>query len=282
MVCQPDRPAGRGLALQAPAVKLAAGQLGIPVEQPTKIRTPEFLAWVRAQNADFALVMAYGRILPRTVLDAPRRGCVNLHASILPRWRGAAPITWAVVKGDRSTGISLMQMDEGMDTGPVFAIETTPIGEDETAGQLAERLAELAATMVRTSLLAALSGELSARPQDESAATPAPPLRKEDGRIDWARSSQEVHDHVRGMSPWPGAFTRMGDKTLKILASRRARYTSAGAPPGTVVVADADAVLVACQGGAIEIVTAQLEGKKPHSARELVSGRTLRLNMLLQ
>jgi methionyl-tRNA formyltransferase len=261
---------------------VAAEQLGIPVAQPSKIRTPEFLAWVREQNADFALVMAYGRILPRTVLDAPRRGCVNLHASILPRWRGAAPITWAVVRGDRSTGISLMQMDEGMDTGPVFAVETTPIGDDESAGQLAERLAELAAKMVRESLLAALTGELVAQAQDEATASSAPPLSKQDGRIDWARSSQEVHDHVRGMSPWPGAFTRIGDKTIKILASRRARYSAAGAPPGTVVVADADAVLVACAGGALEIVTAQLEGKKAHSARELVSGRTIAVNMRLQ
>jgi len=282
VVCQPDRPAGRGLSMQSPAVKLAAQRIGAPVVQPTKVRTAEFLGWVEEQRAELALVMAYGRILPRAVLEAPRRGCLNLHASILPRWRGAAPITWAVVRGDRETGISLMQMDEGMDTGPVLAIEKTPIGEDETAGQLGDRLALLAADVVRRHLLAATRGELPAVAQDERSATAARLLTKQDGHIDWARTSDEVHDHVRGMSPWPGAFARLGDKTLKVLATRRGRYAVEGAAPGTVVVADPDAVLVACGSGALEIVAAQLEGKKPHSARELVSGRTLTVNTRLQ
>src|SRR6185503_5571194 len=149
VVCQPDRPAGRGLKLHAPAVKLAAADLGIPVAQPTKIRTPDFLAWLAEQRADVAVVLAYGRILPAPVLTATARGCLNLHASILPRYRGAAPINWAIVRGETETGMSLMQMDEGLDTGPVFAVHRVPIGEDETAGELAVRLGALAADVVR-------------------------------------------------------------------------------------------------------------------------------------
>jgi methionyl-tRNA formyltransferase len=148
VVCQPDRPAGRGLKLQAPAVKQAAVELGLPVMQPSKIRTPEFLAWITDRRADVALVLAYGRILPPTVLKAPVCGCLNLHASILPRYRGAAPINWAIVRGETETGMSLMQMDEGLDTGPVFTVRRVPIGENETAGELGVRLGALAADLV--------------------------------------------------------------------------------------------------------------------------------------
>src|SRR5579883_1639938 len=143
VVCQPDRPAGRGLALTPPAVKVRATELGLPVVQPTKLKTGEFGAWVRAQRADVALVVAYGRILPKDVLEGPRLGCVNVHASLLPKYRGAAPIMWAVVKGETESGITLMKLDEGMDTGPTFARATTPIGPDETAGELGERLARI-------------------------------------------------------------------------------------------------------------------------------------------
>jgi methionyl-tRNA formyltransferase len=282
VVCQPDRPSGRGLQLRPPAVKVAAEALGIPVVQPSKVRTAEFASWVQQRAADFALVIAYGRILPAEVLAAPARGCINLHASILPRWRGAAPITWAVVSGDRTTGISLMQMDAGMDTGPVFGVRTTPIGPDESAGDLTGRLGALAAEVVRDDLLPAVRGERRAEAQDGRLATSARPLSKEDGRIDWTRTSQALHDHVRGMSPWPGAFTTLGNKTLKVLASRMSRFVAEGAAPGCVITADPDAVLVACGSGVLEILSAQLEGKKAHSARELVSGRTLTVLTRLQ
>jgi methionyl-tRNA formyltransferase len=274
VVCQPDRPAGRGLELHPPAVKVAAHELGIPVTQPTKVRTPDFLAWITEQNADVAVVLAYGRILPPAVLAAPKHGCLNLHASILPRYRGAAPINWAIVRGEKETGISLMQMDEGMDTGPVFTVRKIAIGENETAGELAVRLAELGAEVVREDVPRALRGELPLLPQDHAAATAAPPLEKQQGRIDWARPAHEIHDHVRGMTPWPAALTVSGGKLLKVLATRRSNLSSKDAP-GTIVVADTSGVLVACGEGVIEITRAQVEGRKALDARDLVAGRTL-------
>jgi methionyl-tRNA formyltransferase len=275
VVCQPDRPAGRGLHLHPPAVKVAALSLGLTVTQPEKVRTPDFAAWVTEQKADFALVLAYGRILPPAVLAAPRRGCLNLHASILPRYRGAAPINWAIVRGESETGMSLMQMDEGLDTGPVYAVRTTPIGENESAGELASRLAALAAEVVRHDLPVAVLGDVSPVPQNEGEATRAPLLDKRDGLIDWAKPAAAVHNHVRGMTPWPGAFTHTNGKVVKIHATRASPFPARGALPGTVVTAEPSMVLVACGHGTIEILRGQLEGRKALSARELVAGRTL-------
>ena len=280
VVCQPDRPAGRGLKLHAPAVKSAAADRGLPVVQPSKIRTPEFLAWLTEQRADVAVVLAYGRILPASVLAAPARGCLNLHASILPRYRGAAPINWAVVRGETETGISLMQMDEGLDTGPVFTVRRLAIGEDETAGELAVRLGALAAQIVGDEVPRVVRGELETAPQDHAAATSAPPLEKAQGRIDWQRTATEVHNHVRGMTPWPSAFTSVDGKHLKVLATRRSPLQS-GEPPGTIVVADSSGVLVACGEGVLEVARAQVEGRKPLDASQLVAGRTLTLGARL-
>ncbi|WP_437806566.1 methionyl-tRNA formyltransferase [Sorangium sp. So ce1078] len=282
VVCQPDRPAGRGLELKAPPVKVKASELGLPVAQPEKIRTPEFAAWVKDAAADVALVIAYGRILPKAVLEAPRRGCMNLHASILPRYRGAAPITWAIAGGEAETGISLMQMDEGLDTGPVYAVHRIPIGPATTADELAVELGALAARVVREELGRAVGGELEATPQDHEAATHAPILKKEDGRIRWDRSARQVHDHIRGMTSWPGAFTTIEGKALKVLAARVESETDGGgAPPGTVVMAGRSVVIVACGAGAIQILRAQAEGRKPLAAAELVAGRTLQTGMVL-
>ncbi|WP_437874558.1 methionyl-tRNA formyltransferase [Sorangium sp. So ce513] len=282
VVCQPDRPAGRGLELKAPPVKVKAQELGIPVVQPEKVRTPEFAAWVKDADVDVALVIAYGRILPKAVLEAPRRGCMNLHASILPRYRGAAPITWAIVGGEAETGVSLMQMDEGMDTGPVHAIRRIPIGPDTTADELAVELGALAARVVRDDLRRAVDGELALTPQDHAAATHAPLLKKEDGRIRWDRGARQVHDHIRGMTSWPGAFTTVEGKALKVLAARVESEAATGeAPPGTVVMASRGVVIVACGAGAIQILRAQAEGRKPLAAADLVAGRTLQAGMVL-
>ncbi|MGK3961359.1 methionyl-tRNA formyltransferase [Sorangium sp. So ce118] len=282
VVCQPDRPAGRGLELKAPPVKVKAAELGLPVVQPEKIRTPEFAAWVKDAEADVALVIAYGRILPKAVLEAPRRGCMNLHASVLPRYRGAAPITWAIVGGEAETGISLMQMDEGMDTGPVYAVHRTPIGPDTTADELAVELGALAARVVREDLRRAVGGEIEATPQDHGAATHAPLLKKEDGRIRWDRGARQIHDHIRGMTSWPGAFTTIDGKALKVLAARVESETAREeAPPGTVVMAGRGVVIVACGAGAIQILRAQAEGRKPLAAADLVAGRTLQTGMVL-
>ena len=220
VVCQPDKPAGRGLAMTPPAVKTRALELGLPVLQPTKLRTGEVGAWARALDADVALVVAYGRILPRDVLDAPRLGCVNVHASLLPKYRGAAPITWAVVNGEVETGVTLMKLDEGMDTGPTFARLTIPIGADETAGALGEREAALGAEAVREWLPRYVAGQCRLEAQDDRLATAAPVLEKAHGRIDWSKTADKVHDHVRGMSPWPGAFTLLRGRTVKIHATR--------------------------------------------------------------
>jgi len=280
VICQPDRPAGRGLSLAAPPVKERALALGLTVLQPEKIRTPELAARLNDFGADVALVIAYGRILPKAILEAPRHGCMNLHASLLPRHRGAAPITWAIAHGEVETGISLMQMDEGCDTGPVYSQHRIAIEPDMTADELAVSLGQLAAAVVRTDLLRAVAGDLEPVEQDETQATQAPLLQKEDGRIDWSKDMHAIHDHVRAMTSWPGAFTYAGGKLLKVLASQRGAELSP-APPGTVVVADKRGVEIACGRGTLRLLRAQLEGKKPLSAPELVSGRALSATMVL-
>lgn len=275
VVCQPDKPRGRGLELTAPPVKRRALELGIDVVQPTKLRTGEFGAWLRDQEVDVALVVAYGRILPKDVLTAPRLGCVNVHASLLPKYRGAAPITWAVVRGEAETGITLMRMDEGMDTGDMLEQFPTPISDEETAGDLSERLSAIGALAVRRGLPRYVAGGYTPTAQDHAKATVAPILEKEDGRIDFARSARAVHDHVRGMSPWPGAFTTSRGKTLKVHATRVAERPSAtsSAAPGAVVLADKSRVVVACAERAVELLRVQLEGKRAIAASEWVAGR---------
>jgi methionyl-tRNA formyltransferase len=232
---------------------------------------------VRAQNADVALVVAYGRILPADVLAGPRLGCVNIHASLLPKYRGAAPITWAVVRGETETGITLMQMDAGMDTGAMLETWRIPIEPDESAGDLSERLSQLGARAVREGVPKVVARAYEPEAQDESRATLAPMLKKEDGAIDFGQRARAVHDHVRGMSPWPGAFTRLSGKVIKVLATAVAGVTSPlGAKPGEVVLADKNHVVVACGGErreAVDLLRVQLEGKKPVTAGEWFGGR---------
>jgi methionyl-tRNA formyltransferase len=282
VVCQPDKPSGRGLALTSPPVKQCAVELGLPILQPTKVRTPEFAASIRDQGADIAVVMAYGRILTKDVLAAPRLGCVNLHASLLPKYRGAAPITWSIVQGERETGISLMQMDEGLDTGPVLTMHSIPIGDDMTAGDLSVALGKLAAEVVTGQLPRVVAGELRAVPQENSQATHARLLTKNDGLIDFNQPAQRVHDHIRGMSPWPSAFSRIDGKLFKI---HRASVSAASSPenaPGTILVAEKDNIEVACGQGSIAILTGQLEGKKSLSARDLIAGRVIQTGQNLR
>jgi methionyl-tRNA formyltransferase len=273
VVCQPDKPAGRGLSLTPPAIKVRATELGLPVVQPTKLKTGEFGAWVRAQNADVALVVAYGRILPPDVLAGPRLGCVNVHASLLPKYRGAAPIVWAIVNGETETGVTLMKLDEGMDTGPTFAEVTTPIEPEETAGELSQRLSRMGAEAVRTWLPQYVAGRCSLKPQAHDRATLAPMLEKSNGAIEWTESAQRVHDRVRGMNPWPGGFTTARGKVVKVHATRVVEAQVAGQSAGTVLVADKSRVLVACGGGCVELLVVQPEGKRPMRATEWAAGR---------
>jgi methionyl-tRNA formyltransferase len=275
VVCQPDRPSGRGLKLAAPPVKEAALGLGIDVHQPTKVRTGELATWLREKHADVALVMAYGRILPADVLSAPRRGAMNLHASLLPKLRGAAPINWAIARGESETGVCLMQMDEGLDTGPVYSRHTIPLNDEETGGSLAERIALLGAEVVRSDLAAAVDGRLTAIAQDEALATHAPLIERHHLHIDWKQSALDISRLVRAMAPRPGAFTLVAGKTLRVLAARPEPGPMApDAAPGTLSLTGKRA-FIATGSGTLELLTAQLEGKKPLPAADLINGRAL-------
>lgn len=280
VVCQPDRPKGRGLALAAPEVKVAALELGVPVYQPLKVKDGALQSWLEALHADVAVVLAYGRILPQGVLDAPKHGCLNLHASLLPRYRGAAPIQWALMHGEAETGVSLMQMDAGLDTGPVFSQQRCSIPPNMNHEQLSAALSELAARVVLEDLPRALNGELRALPQDASLATHAPPLTREHGVMDWSRSARDLCNQVRALSPRPGATAQVAGKRLRILATEVVSETSKvepapGAEVGRIVQAAGDHVWVTTGDGLLRILQAQLEGKRVASARELVNGRTL-------
>lgn len=277
VISQPDRPAGRGLSLRPPAVKVRALELGLDVWQPTKVRTEEFVEGLRALDADVAVVVAYGRILPKPVLDAPRAGCVNVHASLLPRWRGAAPIQWSIVHGDTETGVTLMQMDEGMDTGAVLATAATPIERGDDAATLSARLSEMGAELLRTELPRYVDGELTPHPQDDSLATMAPLLSKAHGRINWSQSAEAVHNQIRGMNPWPGAHTRLDGRHIKVHRALPSTLDPEGAEPGQVTVLDPEGILVACAGGTLEIQELQESGRKRVDARAFISGRRIAL-----
>lgn len=278
---QPDRPVGRGLALAAPPVKERALALGLVVEQPTKIKPPEFAASLRALEADIAIVVAYGRILPKAVLEAPRLGCLNLHASLLPRHRGAAPIQWAVLEGDRETGICLMQMDDGLDTGPVLAKVTTAIDPDETSGELFARLAPLAAELLVSSLDAVLAGALVPTPQ-EGEVTHARMLEKRDGLLDLGGSATRLHDRVRGLQPWPTAECRVRGLRLRVHRTVRDERATEGAAPGTILaIARDEGVVIATGEGALRLVELQLEGKKRMAAFDVANGLRLAVGDVL-
>ncbi len=273
VVSQPDRPQGRGMHVQETPVKQLALEHGIRVLQPTKVRTPELAAELRAAGADIGVVVAYGRILPAGVLSAPRAGCVNVHASLLPKLRGAAPIQRAIMTGESRTGVCLMQMDEGMDTGPVLARRELQIGPNETAGELGKRLAELGASVLRDELMRVCTGELVAVPQDHASATHAAMLSKDDGRIVWSASAQAVHDLSRGTSPWPGAFSFLDGQRVRLHATRvLTQERVAHALAGVIVRADAHGIEVACGSGVIAIDELQLDGKRRVTAAQFCAG----------
>ena len=267
---QPDKPAGRHAVLTPPPVKQLALSHRIPVYQPTKMRDGTAAALLRELAPDCLVVVAYGRILPQEILDVPPRGCVNIHGSLLPRYRGAAPIQWSVIRGEPVTGVTSMFMDAGMDTGDIIDTLTTPIGENETAGELFERLAPLGARLLSTTLAAIADGTVTRRPQNDAEATMAPMLEKAMGRLDLTRPAQELHNQVRGMNPWPGAFCTAGGKTLKIHETRVAAGSGA---PGTLLCADP--VTVACGEGALQLVTVQPEGKPRMAAEAWLRGARL-------
>lgn len=275
VVSQPDRPSGRGNKIAPTPVHAAADRLGLAVMQPTKVRVPEFAAELCALEADVAVVIAYGRILTRDVLEAPRLGCLNLHASLLPRWRGAAPIQWSILSGDRETGVCLMQMDEGLDTGAVLARTARPIGENETSGELFEALGKEAAVLLRAELPRFLRGELTPVPQPSEGVTLARMLEKSDARLDFTRSARAVHDQVRGLSPWPGAETSAAAQRVKVHVTRVEADAGSRGAPGTVLGIDARGIEVACGEGSVLLVELQLDGKKRARASDVANGLRL-------
>lgn len=272
VVTQPDRRSGRGMKQKAPPVKELALSRGLSVLQPTKVRDGVLASRIRDEQVDVAVVIAYGRILPRAVLEAPRLGCVNLHASLLPKWRGAAPIQWAATHGDPVTGVCLMQMDEGMDTGPVLARCEMPIGGDETAGELSVRLSAAASELLRDQLPRFLRGELTAVAQDHDQATMAPLLQKSDGLLSFDVSARAVHDRVRGMSPWPGAHTSLGGRRVKVHRTEITTEEGSHGAPGTVVVADKGGIGLACASGIVSLKELQLDGKRRVDAQAFLAG----------
>jgi methionyl-tRNA formyltransferase len=269
---QPDRPSGRGNKLTPPPVKRLAESCGIPVHQPLKLRAPEVVEELRTLAPDLIVVVAYGQILPKSVLEIPRHGCINVHASLLPHYRGAAPINKAIIDGETETGITTMLMDVGLDTGDMLVKLATPIGPFETAGELHDRLALLGREAIEETLRQLCAGTLEPQKQDDSQSCYAPLLKKEDGRIDWSRSAVEIHNQVRGLDPWPGAYTTLDGETLKLAATAP---EDGGGEPGTVLAAAADGIRVACGGGVLKIGALQLPGKKRLAAAEFLRGRAL-------
>jgi methionyl-tRNA formyltransferase len=275
VVTQPDKPTGRGQALQPPPVKEAALRAGVAVLQPERLggdRGAAARAELAALAPELIVVAAYGKILPRAVLDIPPRGCINVHGSLLPRYRGAAPIQWAVIRGERETGITIMRMDEGMDTGDMLLKRSVPITDEDTAGTLEAKLAPLGAELLVEALQRLEEGTLAGEPQDPALATLAPRLTKDHGRVDFTRPAREVRDLVRGVDPWPGAFTLLRGERLALFAPR---LVSGGGAPGTVLGADRDGLLVACGEGAVGLRELQLPGRKRLPAAAFLAGRPL-------
>ncbi len=275
VLCNPDRPAGRGQTVAPPPVKDEAERLGIPVFQPEKARHPDAVARIAAEAPDLIVVVAYGHILPKAILDIPGRMCVNVHASLLPKYRGAAPINWAVAGGETETGITIMKMDEGMDTGPMLHVRKMPVGEEDTADSMYGKLSILGAQALVEALGRLREGTLSETPQDNALATYAPMLKKEHGRIDWGKSAREVRDLIRGMTPWPSASAAHAGKALKVLSSAVAAEGDRAGEPGEVIDAGRAGVDVACGGGILRLLVVQPEGGKAMDAWAYAQGRRL-------
>jgi methionyl-tRNA formyltransferase len=281
---QPDRPAGRGHSLREPPVKEFARAHGLTVHQPAKIKTEETRELFASHDADAAIVVAYGRILPSAFLNAPRRGCLNVHFSLLPKYRGAAPVNWAIVRGESVSGVTTMQIDEGLDTGAIYLQRETPIGETETAPQLLARLATLGAELLSETL--ARLDELAPRPQREEDATHAPILRREDGLIDWRLNAFEIERRVRGFQPWPNAHTLFRGQRLVIHqaalqqnapAEDEAGHAGHHAAVGELTKAHGDELEVACgERSSLQLREVQLEGKRRMSARDFINGMRAR------
>jgi len=272
-VTQPDREKGRGRVLAPPPLKPVADERGVAVHQPRRIRESAAQETLRALAPDVQVVVAYGQILPRSVIDIPRHGTVNVHGSLLPRYRGAAPVQWAIVNGERETGVTTMLIDEGLDTGPTLLSRSTPIGAEETAAELEPRLAAIGAEILVETLAEIAAGTLTPAPQDHARATLAPIIKKEDGRLDWTMPAEALARRVRGFHPWPGTFTTWRGQPLKILRARA--EAGGGLAPGELE-ADRDGLLVGCgQGTRLRLLEVQPESRRPMTAAAFAAGLRL-------
>ena len=272
---QPDRPAGRGNKVSFSPVKEFAVSHGLSVYQPARIKNDEAKQLFASHNADVAVVVAYGRILPEEFLRAPRRGCINVHFSLLPLYRGAAPANWAVVNGEIETGVTTMFIEPSLDTGPILLQQKTPIGEKETAPELMQRLAEIGAELLGETL--SRLNDLTPRPQHDADATFAPVLNKEDGLIDWSLSAFAIERRVRGFQPWPNAYTSFNSKGLTIWSAEPATTTNTTAP-GEIIAAHQDELVVSCgEQTGLRLIEVQPESRKRITAREFISGARLKV-----
>jgi methionyl-tRNA formyltransferase len=274
VITQPDRPKGRGKKLTPPPVKILAESAGIPVIQPTKIKTEEFAQELRSFKPDLIIVAAYGRILPSNILDLPPLGCINIHGSLLPQHRGAAPIQWAILAGDKKAGITIMQMDVGMDTGAMLLPASIPVANDETAGSLFTKLSNLGGTALLEALDLLRQDKLSPIEQDHSLATEAPPLKKEHGSINWTQSASELHCFIRGMDPWPTAYSFLEGKRFRFFMPVLSDISS-DQSPGSIVQADKKGLAIATGEGVLLVREIQPEGKKRMSVEAYLCGQSL-------
>ena len=273
VISQPDKPKGRGKNLQPTPVKEAAMELGLPVYQPQKVRDPEFIQVMKELNPDVIVVVAFGQIIPKEILHMPKYGCINVHASLLPAYRGAAPIQWAVITGEKCTGVTSMQMDAGIDTGDMLLSKSVDIGENETAEELHDRLSVLGAEVMRETISALQAGELHPVKQDDKQSTHAPILTKELSKIDWNDTAQHIHDKIRGLYSWPGATCEFKGKVIKIHSSRLAGECSG--KPGEVSESDKRLVVCCGDGNAVEILVLQAPGKRAMPAGDFLRGNPI-------
>jgi methionyl-tRNA formyltransferase len=275
VVTQPDRPKGRGQVLAASPIKRLALREGLPVLQPEKMKDPAFLEALRSWQADLIAVAAYGRILPPMILQMPPKGCINVHASLLPKYRGAGPIQWAIINGEHETGITTMLMDEGMDTGAILLQERMVIEPDDTAGTLSERLAQLGGTLLIETLRRLKAGTVTPRPQEPSRATLAPLLSKEDGWINWKAPASEIVNRIRGMTPWPGAYTSAGQERWIVWRAVVVDDQACAQSPGTLLVASRESLIVATGKGRLSITELQPAGGRRLTVAQYMAGHRL-------
>ena len=282
VVTQPDKPKGRGKTMQYTPVKECALSHGIEVFQPVKIRETANIEYLRKFNADIIIVVAFGQILSKSILDMPRYGCINVHASLLPKYRGAAPIQWAVINGDKESGVTIMRMDEGVDTGDMINKVIVPLNEKETGGSLFDRLSESGAKLLVETLPMLEDGSAVFEKQPEESTTPyAAMISKKMGELDWAKSATELERLIRGLNPWPSAFSHLNGKTLKIWEASVEEENGEKKAPGTVLQADAKGFRIQTGEGILKIDTLQMEGKKRMDAQAFLRGYTVEEGMML-